>query len=122
MNAVSSIVVIEGTSWEGAERGMYCFEVFVNGVRGQLHVQEDLAFDLLGAWTLSAKTCLNILRLHRAELAKALERKLKSGGASRDGRYLLGWQDLQPGRLASRLAHLPSTTASVKRSREEDRA
>jgi hypothetical protein len=122
MNTQSKIVMVEGPSWEGAERGLYCFEVFVDGVRGQLHVQEELAFDFLGAWTLSAATCLDILRLHRAELAQALARKLKAGGSPRNGHYLLAWQDLEPGRLASRLAHHPGTKTSVKCSREGDRA
>lgn len=122
MNTQSISVMVEGPSWEGVERGMYCFEVFVDGVRGQLHVEEDLAFDFLGAWTLSAATCLDILRLHRAELGQALARKLKAGGNLQNGHYLLGWQDLMPGRLASRLAHHPSTKASRKCSREGDHA
>ncbi len=121
MIALSTTVVVDGPSWEGAERGMYCFEVFVNGVRGQLHIQEELAFDFLGAGTLSA-ACLDILRLHRVELAEALARKLKGGGLSKSGHYLLAWQDLVPGRLASRLAHFPTTRASGKHSRSQDRA
>jgi hypothetical protein len=122
MNSISPIVVVEGPSCEGAERGTYCFEVFVNGVRGQLQVQEELAFDLVGAWTLSAQTGLDILRLHRAELARALARKLTGGGGPKNGQYTLAWQDLKPGRLSSRLAHLPSATASVKGSRRLESA
>lgn len=121
MTAISTIVVVEGPSWEGAERGVYGFEVFVNGVRGQLYIQEDLVFDFLGAWTLSARTGLDILRLHRAELAQALTRKLKRGGGPENGHYLLDWQDLEPGRLASRLAHFPSTRAAGQHSRRRDR-
>lgn len=122
MNALSTTVVVDGRSWEGAELGMYCFEVFVNGVRGQLEIQEELALDFRGAGTLSAATCLDILRLHRVELAEALARKLKSGGNSKSGHYLLAWQDLVPGCLASRLAHFPTTRAPGKHSRSQDRA
>jgi hypothetical protein len=122
MNALSTTVVVDGPSWEGAELGMYCFEVFVNGVRGQLHIQEELALDFRGAGTLSAATCLDILRLHRVELAEALARKLKGGGDTESGHYLLAWQDLIPGCLASRLAHFPTTRAPGKHSRSQDRA
>jgi hypothetical protein len=120
MNAILPTVTIEGASWEGSQRGSYCFEVFVDGARGELHVQEDLAFDILGAWTLSAQTALDILRLHRAELAQALARKLTRGRGSKEGHYFLVWQDLEPGRLASRLAHFPSKMVSVRQSRCDD--
>jgi hypothetical protein len=118
MNAVSAIVTVEGRSWESMQRGIYCFEVSVNGVLGELQVQEDLAFDLLGAWTLSARTCLDILRLHRGELAEALTRKLGHAGVFQAGPYLLTWQDLEPGCLSSRLSHAPTQWISrAKRSR-----
>lgn len=37
---------------------------------------EDVAYDLLGAFTMSDEKCLEILRLHRSYLARNLDRKL----------------------------------------------
>jgi hypothetical protein len=112
MNAISVAVLIEGRSWIGSERGVYCFEVNVNGVQGELRIQEELAFDFLGAWTFNPKTCLDILRLHRAELAQALALKLKNPLGTGNGPYLLTWRDLNPGPLASRLQHGNSSRAA----------
>lgn len=70
-------VAIDGRSWASTAQGLYCFEATINGEARELHVSEDVAFDLLGAWTFSREKCLDILRLHRADLAKNLERKLR---------------------------------------------
>jgi hypothetical protein len=73
-------VKLEGRSWKIIDKGVYCFEVTVDGQVSELRIMEDVAFDLLGAFTMSGEKCLEILRLHRAELAKNLERKLNSVG------------------------------------------
>jgi hypothetical protein len=72
-------VSLEGRSW-GADKGLYCFEATVDGEPTELRISEDVAFDLLGAWTMSREKCLEILRRHRADLARNLERKLRAVG------------------------------------------
>jgi hypothetical protein len=89
-------VTIEGRSWIGAENGVYGFEAYVDGEQTELRVSEDVAFDLLGTWTLSRGTCLDILRLHRTDLAQNLERKLRlSNQTDTDGRYSLALHDIK---------------------------
>ena len=78
-------VKLEGGSWAGADCGLYCFEATIDGEKAELRVTEDVAFDLLGAWTMSHTKCLEILRLHRADLAKNLERKLLTLGFTDNG-------------------------------------
>jgi hypothetical protein len=63
-------------------KSVYCFEVTVDGEASELHVAEDVAFDLLGAFTMNDEKCLEILRLHRSDLARNLERKLNARGVS----------------------------------------
>jgi hypothetical protein len=73
-------VKLQGRSWKIIDKGIYCFEVTVDGEVSELRIMEDVAFDLLGAFTMSGDKCLEILRLHRSELAKNLERKLHAVG------------------------------------------
>jgi hypothetical protein len=73
-------VSVEGRSWHAADEDFYCFDAVVDGKGTELRVAEDVAFDLLGAWTRSQEKCLNILRLHRADLAKNLEHKISAVG------------------------------------------
>ena len=67
----------------------------VDGEASELHVAEDVAFDLLGAFTMSAEKCLRILRLHRSDLARNLERKLNARGVA-DGAHFLSLDDIEP--------------------------
>jgi hypothetical protein len=75
LNAIS-LVVVETRSGKIAKQGVYCFQVTVDDIPGELHVSEDVAFDLLGAWTLSTQQCLDILRRHHADLELCLKRKI----------------------------------------------
>lgn len=73
-------VHVHGRSWKLVIKSVYCFEVTVDGEPSELHVAEEIAFDLLGAFTMNDEKCLQILRLHRSDLAKNLERKLDARG------------------------------------------
>jgi hypothetical protein len=73
-------VSLEARSWAIADEGLYSFEATVDGKAAEVRIAEDVAFDRLGAWTMSREKCLDILRLHRAGLAKSLERKLQAVG------------------------------------------
>ncbi|MDQ7250718.1 hypothetical protein [Dongia sedimenti] len=75
-----SRVGLAGRSWESSEPGFFCFEAAIDGEPTIVHVSEQVAFDYLGAWTPDTAKCLAILRLHRADLARLAERKLKSSG------------------------------------------
>jgi len=89
-------VKLDGRSWCASNQGVYCFEAQVDGEPAELRVAEDIAFDLLGAWTRSEEKCLDILRLHRAELAKSLERILHVvGDRDHNGHYLLTLKDIE---------------------------
>jgi hypothetical protein len=89
-------VKLSGRSWCASNQGVYCFDAIVDGEPAELRVAEDVAFDLLGAWTRSEEKCLDILRLHRAELAKSLERILHGvGGRDHNGHYLLTLADIE---------------------------
>jgi len=72
-------VSVSGRSGESGTAGLYWFEATVDGLPIELHVCEDVAFDLLQAWTPSHPKCLEILRVHRGELARALEQKIRRG-------------------------------------------
>ena len=68
----------------------------MDGKPSQLRVSEEVAFDLLGAWTLSQEPCLGILRLHRSALAESLALKLRIGGHALDsGLYSLTLRDME---------------------------
>jgi hypothetical protein len=89
-------VTIEGSPWTSIEKGFYNFEATVDGKPSQLRVSEEVAFDLLGAWTLSQALCLDILRLHRSELAENLALKLRMGGHALDsGLYSLTLRNME---------------------------
>jgi hypothetical protein len=88
-------VKLDGRSWHASDAAVYCFEALVDGEPAELRVAEEIAFDLLGAWTRSEEKCLDILRLHRAELAKSLERILHVvGDHDHNGHYLLTLKDI----------------------------
>lgn len=80
MSEAISRVKVQGRSWKLRGKGVYCFEMTVDGEASELRIAEDVAFDLLGAFTTSGEKCLEILRLHRSDLAKNLERKLHGSG------------------------------------------
>jgi hypothetical protein len=87
--------VIEGRSWF-AEKGLYAFEATVDGEAAEVHVSEDIAFDLLGVSNASNAKCLDVLRLHRAALATNLQRKLDAVGHPDDrGFYFLTLHDIE---------------------------
>jgi hypothetical protein len=89
-------VKLDGRSWFASGQGVYCFDAIVDGEPAELRVAEDVAFDLLGTWTHSEEKCLDILRLHRAELAKSLERILHVvGDRDHNGHYLLRLEDIE---------------------------
>jgi hypothetical protein len=90
----SERVVVAGRSWESHESGIYCFEAAIDGQPTEVHVSEEVAFDFLKAWTPNSGKCLEILRLHRADLAQLLERKIRDRHRSGpNGYYLLTWRD-----------------------------
>jgi len=82
MSKASSRVKVHGRSWKLKNKGVYCFEITVDGEASELRVAEDVAFDLLGAFTMSDEKCLEILRLHRSDLARSLDRKLYTAEGS----------------------------------------
>lgn len=89
-------VSLEGESWAIADQGLYCFKATVDGEAAEVRVAEEVAFDRLGAWTMSSEKCLDILRLHRADLAKNLERKLQAiGFPHARGLYFLALRDIE---------------------------
>ena len=89
-------VKLDGRSWYASDQAAYCFDALVDGEPAELRVAEEIAFDLLGAWTRSEEKCLDILRLHRAELAKSLERILHGvGDHDHNGHYLLTLKDIE---------------------------
>jgi hypothetical protein len=90
----STRVVIAGRSWESHEAGLYCFEATLDGQPTEVHVSEDVAFDFLKAWTPDSAKCLEILRLHRADLARLLERKIRDRHRpGPNGFHVLTWRD-----------------------------
>lgn len=106
MNCMNDLrrVTVVGRSWESHTQGVYCFEATVDGVPVELEVGEEVAFDFLQAWTPSAAKCLEILRLHRADLAQALELKIRHGRTVGDQRWSLTWRDMHAvARASSRL-------------------
>jgi hypothetical protein len=89
-------VSLEGRSWAMADVGLYSFEALVDGKGAEVRIAEEIAFDWLGAWTMSRQTCLEILQLHRADLAKSLERKLLAiGFPDPRGLYFLNLDDIE---------------------------
>jgi hypothetical protein len=89
-------VSVEGRSWDIVEQGQYGFEATVDGEPTELRISEDVAYDLLGARTTSRQKCLDILRLHRADLARNLERKLRAvGHPDNHGLYFLTLHDIE---------------------------
>lgn len=89
-------VTIDGSSWGGIEKGFYNFEATVDGKPSLLRVSEEVAFDFLGAWTRSRTLCLEILRLHRGDLAETLARKLRLGARTAEiGLYSLTLRDME---------------------------
>jgi hypothetical protein len=96
-------VMVEGRSWDIVEKGQYGFEATVDGEPTELRITEDVAFDLLGARTMSRQKCLDILRLHRADLAKNLERMLRAVGHPDDhALYFLTLYDIERTNPAAR--------------------
>jgi hypothetical protein len=92
---VTARVTLVGRSWHAVEPGVYCFQAVVDGEPAELRVDEEIAFEFLGAWTQSAEQCLDILRLHRADLARGLERILNGVGAiDPAGHYRLTLDDM----------------------------
>jgi hypothetical protein len=95
MSKASSRVKVHGRSWKLKNKGVYCFEITVDGEASELRVAEDVAFDLLGAFTMSDEKCLEILRLHRSDLARNLDRKLyMAEGAARARFHFLSLGDI----------------------------
>jgi hypothetical protein len=89
-------VKLQGQSWKMGDKGIYSFEVTVDGEVSELPIMEDVAFDLLGAITMSGEQCLEILRQHRSEIAKNLVRKLHAMGFPGDrSMHLLLLSDIE---------------------------
>lgn len=89
-------VTLSGRSWSANGKGVYCFQALVDGEPAELRVAEEVAFDFLGAWTPSREKCLDILRLHRTELATCLERILHVvGDPDHNGHYDLTLNDME---------------------------
>jgi hypothetical protein len=80
MSATMTRVKLQGRSWKILDQGLYCFEATVDGEASEVRITEEVAFDLLGAFTVSSDKCLEVLRRHRTELARNLERKLTAVG------------------------------------------
>ncbi|WP_395021315.1 hypothetical protein [Dongia sp.] len=96
-------VQVMDVSWQSPEKGYHCFEALVDGQAAVVHVAEDIAFDFLGGWTPDTAKCLDILRLHRADLAKALERKLpRILRCTGQTALLLTWEDSPTSPLVER--------------------
>jgi hypothetical protein len=91
---LTSRATVAGRSWESTKPGIFCFEATIDGQPTELHVSEDVAFDFLKAWTPSSAKCLEILRLHRQDLARMLEQKIRARRRRGPGGfYLLTWRD-----------------------------
>ena len=108
-------VAVVGCSWESHEPGFYCFEAAIDGQPTELHVSEEVAFDFLKAWTPSSAKCLEILRLHRADLARLLERKLSARGRpGPSGFHVLTWGDLTIDDLRMSGIHIETVEPDVR--------
>jgi hypothetical protein len=85
---------VAGRSCKTTEPGVFSFEATVDGEPVELRVTEHVAFDFLRAWTIDREKCFDILRLHRRELARSLERKLEGSHEPLARSYLLDWRDV----------------------------
>ena len=108
-------VAVVGRSWESHEPGFYCFEAAIDGQPTELHVSEEVAFDFLKAWTPNSAKCLEILRLHRTDLARLLERKLRARAQPGPGGfYILTWGDLTTEDLRASGIHIVALEPEVQ--------
>lgn len=108
-------VTVIGRSWQSHEPGFYCFEAAIDGQPTELHVSEEIAFDFLKAWTPNSAKCLEILRLHRADLARLLERKIRARGRPGPaGFHVLTWGDLTGDDLRANGVHLETLEADAE--------
>ena len=106
-------VTVAGRSWESREAGLYCFEATIDGEPTEIHVSEEVAFNFRNAWTPNTGKCLEILRLHRADLARMLEWKLHARHRpSHRGSHLITWRDSHRVVTALEALRTPSETGA----------